>query len=44
MDKEPKNLPMETSIKVNTLKANQMDMDNIIGQMEAILKEVLKMD
>ncbi len=43
MEKEPKNLQMEIFILEVMLMVNQLDMDNIIGQMAVFLKVVLKM-
>lgn len=44
MDKELKDFQMEIFTKVAIMKENLMDLDNIIGQMEAILKGNLRMD
>lgn len=43
MEKGCKNLLMETFTKAYTLMENLQDMANIIGLMEATLKEYLKM-
>lgn len=44
MDKGLKDFQMEIFTKVAIMKENLMDLDNIIGQMEAILKGNLRMD
>lgn len=44
MAKELKNLQMEIFIKVNMLKENRTDMENIIGPMVAITKVRLEKD
>ena len=44
MEKVYKNLPMVIFIKEIMQMVNHLDMDNIIGQMEVILKETSRMD
>lgn len=44
MEKVYKSLQTEISIKGFTQMGNLQDMDNIIGQMEAISREISKMD